>query len=233
MKGKKIGLMILIVIIPSFILVIFFSLNGTPWGKAQFKSDVKRYLEQKYLQEMVLISDVNYSFELGTYSISVSPTDFKDIKFAVWQTQGNRSELGDNYYLNYWMFQVNNEFNTFLRSTFVNNKVSGKVVIQHESVSGITANEKLLPPNYDDVKDQLKNGTYIFIEIDKEFNEHYFAEEYSQINTIFNFVKEKNYRFDIIKVNYKKSKNVYFRLNYTELINVKESRDLSKYLSGL
>ncbi|WP_018751742.1 hypothetical protein [Paenibacillus sanguinis] len=228
MKKKLMGLILFIITVGvlSMVYVIFY---GTPWGKNEFKKDVIKYLNEKYSQEMIINPDAHYSFKLGTYSISVSPRDIKDIQFSVWQTQGKEGKLGDNYFINYWAYQASNHLNSILTVASPNNTISGKVVIQHEPGLNNYINSKIIPPSYDEVKDQLKNGTYIFIDFRRELDLQNIEKEYTDIYDIFQHIKQNGFTFDIIKVDFNKQNK--FRLNYTDFMDIHESQDLKHFLN--
>ncbi|MFE5319383.1 hypothetical protein ACFQ88_11815 [Paenibacillus sp. NPDC056579] len=231
MKKRSLMGLIRLLLAVGVLLMVYFVFCGTPWGTSEFKKDVIRYLEEKYAQEMVVNSNPYYSFELGTYSLSASPIDFKEVKYAVWQTTGNERELGDNYFVTYWAYQANKELNSYLSLAFPDNTVSGKVVIQHEPRLNHSPNAKIMPPSYDEVKGQLRNGTYIFIDFGRELDVEKIDQEYTYIYDIFHYIKQYGYTFDIIKVDFNKQNKL--RLNYTDFMNINDKYDLKDYFKKL
>lgn len=177
---------------------------------------------------MMINSKAVYSFEIGTYSISASPKDLKDVQFAVWKNNGDKRTLGDNYFINYWMYQVNDRLNTFLKTEFPDNAVSVKMVIQNDPFWKDDLNEKVIPPSYDEVKDQLAQGTYVFIHFNQGGDVPVSDKFFDDMLSIFNFLKNNKYSFQFIDVNYGVNKNS--TLNYNEFYSVKESQDIKRYL---
>ncbi|WP_138752155.1 hypothetical protein [Paenibacillus sinopodophylli] len=230
MKKNILWIMTVIIIFMVILFWIFSLFYGTPWGKIKFKHDANEYLKKNYSHEMVLNSDVIYSFKENTYSVEVSPVELKDIKFGVWQNPNNKNELIDNYFIYYWTFQVNNELSKYLDSTFLNDKVSGKIIIQNSSAYEKNENTKSAPPNYHEIKKYLQEGTYIYIDIDKEINKRNLAEERDLIYKILNVIKKNNYLFNYIFVEYTKSSDIYFELDYEEFKQIENSSDISGYI---
>ena len=203
--------------------MIFFLFNGTPWGKYKFKQDVKKYLEQTFEQEMVIVSGVNYGFKIDSYSISVSPKDNRAIRFAVWQ---NKERLGDNYLINFWSYQFNTEINDYLKEIYPNHEAKGKIIIDREP-ENYQNNIGMVnsPPNYDEVKDQLRNGTIISLEIDSKGND---SIDYEKLFTVMKHLKQGGYSFELLRIRYLLSNDVEKKvwLDYSDIIKIKDKQEL-------
>ncbi len=233
MQKLKFHSVFFLILIISFLLYVVIIFNGTPWGREQFKQDALKYLEKKYDQKMVLVSKVSYSFKSATYAVEASPKNMRAVKFAVGQSNQNKQEFYNTYFIEYWTYEANSDLNKGIKKVLNTDKITGRFIIQEVPDNLIS---KKVPPSFEEIKDKLKKGTYIVINFEKNFNTLEVQEEYKKLNEIINFIKQRNYQFDDMIINYNSThndRNVQFRLTYDELKNVKDTEDLIKYSNGL
>ncbi len=201
--------------------------------KKQFKHEVVRYLKERYDEEMVIISEVSYSFKVGTYSVEASPKNKSHISFAVMQSGVNKNQLYDTYFVTYWTIEANKDLNLGLSKIFPEGDAVGKFVM---SGGPKDANyyKKSIPPSFEEVKSVLGKGTSIFIDFERELNTGNKQVELEKLFEIVTFFKQRNYKFEFIRITYQNSeKIVTFRLDYNQLTNVKTKNDLIQYSEGL
>ena len=220
---------ILILLAVGVVSKVYMVINGTPWGKIEFRKEAIKYLEEKYAQKMIVHSDAEYSFKLGTYSISASPRDLKDIDFAVGQTPEQEDKLWDNYFINYWEYQVNNQLNSILTLASPNHTVSGKVVIYNGLGLNHPIYSKNMPPGYDEIKDQLEISS-IYINFGRELDLENMEKEYTCIYDIFQCIKQNGFTFEKISV-YFNNQNILY-LNYIDFMSINKSQDLEHFFNN-
>lgn len=203
--------------------------NGTPWGKMEFRKEAINYLEEKYAEEMIVHSDAEYDFKLGIYSVSASPSDVRDIVFTVGQTQEQKDKLWDSYFLRYWTYQANNQLKSILTLASPDHAVSGKVVIYNGLGLNHSINSKIMPPSYDEVKDQLEIST-IIIDFGRELDLRNIEREYTCIYDIFQLIKQNGFMFDTIRVNFNKQNKL--DLDYTDFMSINKRQDLEHFFKN-
>ncbi|WP_210087163.1 DUF3139 domain-containing protein [Paenibacillus turicensis] len=63
--------------------LIYFTFNGTPWGRIQFKKQAEEYLKENYANEQVIDIEVGYSFISGNYNATFYIKSGKSIFISV------------------------------------------------------------------------------------------------------------------------------------------------------
>ena len=220
---------ILLLLAVGVVSMVYMVFNGTPWGKIEFRKEAIKYLEKKYAQEMIVHSDAEYDFKLGIYSVSASPKGVKDIVFAVGQTQEQKDNLWDTYFLDYWAYQAENQLNSILTSSSPNHAASGRVAIDDGPDLYYSINSKIMPLSYNEVKDKLKISG-IFIDIGRELDLENMEEEYIYIYDIFQRIKQNGFIFQIIRVNFNKQNKL--DLDYTDFMSINKSQDLEHFFNN-
>lgn len=206
--------------------------QGLPWEKKKFKEDAITYLNKKYggQMEMILVSEPYYSFETGTYSVSASPIEMNDIKFAVGQSVTNKDTFYDTFFNEYVTHEATNDLNEGLQGLFKSNDYYGKFFIQNVPKK-LYNNQSL--PSFDELKDEIGKGTYIFIHVEKDFHCLDHEKEYENLFTMINFIKQRNYHFESVIISYvyhTSEQKTKFKVRFVDLENIDDASDLIQFM---
>jgi hypothetical protein len=104
----------IIIIVAIFIIIIIsglfwfrFVFYGTPWGKKQALELVQEYLNDTYIQKMIVLNS-SYEVNRNTYIVSAIPENKEDIRFLVFisNKKGIWNIWNDQYYLEYFSYEL-------------------------------------------------------------------------------------------------------------------------------
>lgn len=215
------------------------SFNGTPWELYSIKKEARLYLQERYVQEMVII-DSEYSLTEASYYVKAYPKGNPDLVFLVNKYKNRDRDgyrLSDNYPHALWRIERDTKLGTFVYQTFSEND-SVKVSLedsgfhqQFDNKSKIT-NQEIL--TYRSNRKREGELFRIHVAVQKEFDALNADEDYRNIFDLVNFIKEKHYRIDEIEVclceEKGNTKNRKFVIPAEELQAIKTKEDIRSYL---
>jgi hypothetical protein len=229
MKDKTKGYIILSAISLCIIIIVYLVNEGTPTGKHKFKKELSLYINERFTQNIV-VDNINYSFKLGIYWAMVSPEDNSKLKFQI-----SQSTIGDGLWDDYiqatWLNEVDRELGEYVKNIYSPNSKGtiylGDIIPVIEAYTTIPYGNI---PSYHDVKQELGQGSKILININRGFLIDNQDEENDKIYKVTQYIKEKDFTFNLISFNYDCEKNSTncTRIRFDTLGNVNSKDDVAK-----
>jgi len=227
---KTIITSILTFIIASLGVYIFFSYNGTPWEKNQFKAQIETYLKNTYYEKMK-INSIGYDIENASFSATVSPVDSSDITFRVWSFRENSrgaicKEVCDNYHKSIYEQEINNDLSQYSSKVFREN-CHGTVLFTDDSpftLKGSKAQKKI--PGFLSIREHFTAPIYTLVNVYSDFEQKKSGDEYNKIYQVAKYVFDK-YRFQSIRVKF--SNNTSYELKYEDFTKIKDYSQVSDF----
>ncbi|WP_371756025.1 hypothetical protein [Ferviditalea candida] len=191
------------------------------------------YIRERFSQSIV-IEKINYSFKNGTYWVMAYPENNKELKFQIsesWNGQG----LWDDYLTSTWKYEVNEELGSFVRSVSVDSYKDTASIYLGNTIP-VVKKYTTIPygkvPSYQDVKQELKKGTTIYISINRNYKVDSTNDVYSDIYKIIQFIKMGGYTFEHIYLSLKEDKkdsSTWKTFTFNSLENVNRKEDILKF----
>ncbi|WP_043929808.1 hypothetical protein [Bacillus sp. EB01] len=218
LKSKK--FLVLSVILFSIIGFIFFFFYGTPWNMMSYKSEFKRYLENKYNEDFV-IKEISYDLlPGGTYHAYAFSKNNPEVTFHVGQ-DSKLDEIYDSYHHELWNYQARNEITPIIEEIFPN-KFNHAAEVMDILTPNVTNSSNV--PNYIGVV-TLQIG----IAMDNtEITEENEETEMKKVFRLLEALNEKDVNIGHFGIGYQ---NKTLQLSPSELNSVKNYMDLKKWLN--
>jgi hypothetical protein len=162
--------------------------------------------------------------------LAAHPENNKDLKFQIsdsWNDKG----LRDDYLIVKCKIEVDRELGSYVKSIYSNNETAffdfGGTISIIDKYNNIPSDQL---PSYQDIKQDLKKGTVIHINIHRSFDTGHPQDEYKKIYEVIQFIKTKRYAFDQILINFRNEKDGLSKsLAFQSLDGIASVEDLAKF----
>lgn len=215
-----IGAIILCFVI--LVMYVFFSLYGSPIGKAKFCKECRNYLTEMYNEKMTIV-DVVYSFKTQDYFANIS-VDNTDITFHVVK---DGVKLSDNYFIEYWKHETSNDITEVVTTVYGKNKGTGSLYFtQGSPISNSDYKIENKVPSFLSVRNKFNTSIFGFVNISAEFDSANCLSEYEQIYKVIKYVFEKYSPKNIVL---EFSDDAKFKIEIEDFKQLKNKTDIQNY----
>jgi hypothetical protein len=208
-----------LIILLLFSAILYINFDGSPWDKARFKNEVKKYVEEKFPELRDYKQTIHLSFKSGTYYSTVQTNT--DITFTVSELKDGN--LSNDYYAAIWGKEVSQSVLAKVKEIFdFNGKVDFYLSEYNENYIEEVVSKYETFPDYSRVSILFQDKSGIIIR--SSFGYKPTEEINRKCYSVIQFIKDNKYYSD---VDFIFSDDKVITITYSELMEMKSWVDFS------
>ena len=225
---RKVSITIPIILaVGGVFLLVYFWINGTPWGKAEIMKEVQEYLDQTYKNKKQ-VSMARFFLGEGLYYVSCYDVNDMNTNFLV--VYGGGGIVRDTYYLSYFERELARDFDKYVKEVYGENS-SGYVGMATRNINELGIQELNDDIMLADVANLIQGQFYYSVSIGHPLRRGNDVVDAEKILQIIHYVNLQSYKPSRIDFGFYDEKELDFLLwvqEYAKLTDVDEVKRLIK-----